>query len=135
MQTSSHNNEDAGVAGKRILVIDDNEIILRMICDLLNRSGFTVLSASDGVQGLKAYYAELPGLVITDLIMPNKEGLEVIMELNKQDPKPKIIAISGGGRLEPQTYLPLAELLGADHVLEKPFHPAELIALVEKLLA
>jgi two-component system, cell cycle response regulator CpdR len=135
MQTSSHNNEGVGLAGKSILVIDDNEIILRMICDLLNRSGFTVLSASDGVQGLKVYYAELPSLVITDLIMPNKEGLEVIMELNKQDPKPKIIAISGGGRLEPQTYLPLAELLGADHVLEKPFHPAELIALVEKLLA
>lgn len=134
MQTSSHNNEGAEQARKSILVIDDNEIILKMICDLLNRSGFDVLSASDGVQGLKAYYAGLPRLVITDLIMPNKEGLEVIMELNKQDPKPKIIAISGGGRLEPQSYLPMAEMLGADHVLEKPFHPAELIALVKELI-
>ena len=134
MQTFSHNNEAAGQARKSILVIDDNETMLRMICDLLGRSGFATLSASDGVKGLKAYYADHPGLVITDLIMPNKEGLEVIMELNKQDPKPKIIAMSGGGRLEPQTYLPLAEMLGADHVLEKPFHPAELVALVKELL-
>jgi DNA-binding response OmpR family regulator len=134
MQTPPHSNKAEGLAGKSILVIDDNEIMLKMICDLLHRSGFNVLSASDGVQGLKAYYAGLPCLVITDLIMPNKEGLEVIIELKKQDPKPKIIAISGGGRLKPQTYLPMAEMLGADHVLEKPFHPAELIALVRELL-
>ena len=118
-----------------ILVIDDNENMLSMMCDLLQRSGYTVYSAMDGVQGLKTFYACCPDLVITDLIMPDKEGLEVIMELSKHDPKPKIIAISGGGKLGPQTYLPLAEMLGSDHILEKPFHPSELIAYVKELLA
>jgi DNA-binding response OmpR family regulator len=135
MRTSSRNNAGLGKGQKSILVIDDNETLLKMMCRLLGRSGFEVISASDGVQGLRAYYAELPSLVITDLIMPEKEGIEVIMELSRQDPKPKIIAISGGGRLEPQTYLPLADMLGADHVLEKPFHPAELVDLVKKMLA
>ena len=120
---------------KNILVIDDNEHILKMMCALLNRSGYTVFSAMNGVQGLKAYYAHTPDLVITDLIMPDKEGLEVIMELTRQEPRPKIIAISGEGRMGPQSYLPMADALGADHVLEKPFHPDELMDSVERLLA
>ncbi|MDR3629913.1 MAG: response regulator [Desulfocapsaceae bacterium] len=119
---------------KNILVIDDNENMLKMMCDLLSRSGYGVFPAMDGAQGLDMYYAHRPDLVITDLIMPDKEGLEVIMELAKLTPKPKIIAISGGGKLGPQTYLPLAEMLGADHILEKPFHPSELIDYVKDLL-
>ena len=120
---------------KNILVIDDNEHILRMMCDLLHRSGYTVFSAINGAQGMKTYYSNTPVLVITDLIMPDKEGLEVIMELTRQEPRPKIIDISGGGRMEPQSYLPMADLLGADHVLEKPFHLAEFMDCVEKFLA
>ena len=120
---------------KNVLVIDDNENMLGMMCDLLRRSGYNVISAINGAQGLKAYYANIPDLVITDLIMPDKEGIEIIIELTKQKPRPKIIAISGGGKLGPRTYLPLAEALGADHVLEKPFHPAELIDYVAKSLA
>ena len=120
---------------KSILIIEDNENMLQMMCDLLGRSGYAVFSAADGVQGLKAFHAHSPALVITDIIMPDKEGLEVIMELTKQQPRPKIIAISGGGILEPQTYLSLARKLGADHALAKPFRPAELLTLIEKLLA
>ena len=120
---------------KNILIIDDNESMLSMMRDLLDRCGYTVYSASDGIQGLKIFYDIGPDLVITDLIMPDKEGLEVIMELSRQERKPKIIAISGGGKLGPQTYLPLAEMLGADHILEKPFHPSELIDYVKELLA
>ena len=120
---------------KNILVIDDNEHILKMMCTLLHRSGYTVFSATDGVQGMKTYYSNTPVLVITDLIMPEKEGLEVIMELTRQEPRPKIIAISGGGKMGPQSYLPMADVLGADYVLEKPFHPAEFIDCVERLLA
>ena len=119
---------------KNILIIDDNENLLRMMSELLRRSGYKVFSAIDGAQGLKTYYANVPDLVITDIIMPEKEGLEVIMELTRQDPKPKIIAISGGGKLGPQSYLPLAETLGADYVLEKPFHPGELVDYVKELI-
>ncbi|HBG21169.1 MAG TPA: response regulator [Desulfobulbaceae bacterium] len=120
---------------KNILIIEDNENMLQMMCDLLGRSGYSVITATDGVQGLKAFHTHSPALVITDIIMPDKEGLEVIMELTKQEPRPKIIAVSGGGILEPQTYLSLARKLGADHALAKPFRPAELLALIEHLLA
>jgi DNA-binding response OmpR family regulator len=117
-----------------ILVIEDNENMLHMMNDLLSRSGYHVLSAIDGVAGMKAYRASKPDLVITDIIMPDKEGLEVIMELAKETPRPKIIAMSGGGMMEPRTYLLLAEKLGADEIIQKPFHPAELLALLKKLL-
>ena len=121
-------------AMKNILVIEDNENMLRMLLDLLNRSGYNVLSAIDGVAGLKTYRTAKPDLVITDIIMPDKEGLEVIMDLVKETPRPKIIAMSGGGMMEPRTYLSLAEKLGADEIIQKPFRPAELLALIEKLI-
>jgi len=119
---------------KNILVIEDNEHLLRMILDLLGRSGYHVISAIDGVAGMQAYHQAKPDLVITDIIMPDKEGLEVIMELAKETPKPKIIAMSGGGMMQPRTYLALADKLGADEVIQKPFRPAELLSLIEKLL-
>lgn len=119
---------------KSILVIDDNENMLRMMCDLLQRSGYNVISATDGMQGLKIFHTHPPDLVITDIIMPDKEGLEIIMELCKQRPRPKIIAVSGGGILQPHTYLALARKLGADHAIEKPFRPSDLLALVQQLL-
>jgi CheY-like chemotaxis protein len=120
---------------KNILVIEDNENMLRMMNDLLSRSGYNVLTAVDGVAGIKAYRREKPDLVITDIIMPDKEGLEVIMELTNEKPRPKLIAMSGGGMLDARTYLNLAEKLGADATLEKPFRPADLLSLVEKFLA
>lgn len=120
---------------KNILIIEDNENMLRMMSDLLGRAGYSILTATDGVQGLKKFKTHTPDLVITDIIMPDKEGLEVIMELNKQQPRPKVIAVSGGGILEPQTYLSLAKKLGADNTLAKPFRPAELLSLVKQLLA
>jgi YesN/AraC family two-component response regulator len=75
-----------------------------------------------------------PDLVITDIIMPEKEGLETIFELRKKYPGIKIIAISGGGRISPDGYLPSAKLLGADMVFQKPLIPKEFIAAVSKLL-
>lgn len=120
---------------KKILVIDDDESLLKMMSELLTRSGYEVYKAVDGKKGLRLFYDNRPDLVVTDLIMPEKEGLEVIMELQKQEPKPKIIAISGGGKLKPESYLPLAERLGADYVLEKPFRNPEFLGLIEDLLS
>lgn len=118
-----------------ILVIDDNEIALKVLCEILIRSGYNVLTAHDGQNGMQMYYSHTPCLVITDIVMPEKDGLEVIMELNKQDPKPKIIALSGGGRLDSETYLHLASHLGADRIVEKPYHPDQILKNVRELLA
>lgn len=119
---------------KTILVIEDNENMLRMVTDLLSRSGYQVLTAVDGVEGMKMYHQDKPDLVLTDIIMPDKEGLEVIMELCRENPRPKIIAMSGGGMMEPRTYLALAEKLGADEILQKPFRPSDLLTMLKKLL-
>jgi len=117
-----------------ILVIDDDDDFREMICIRLRSAWYTVIAASDGNSGMKAYYANKPALVITDLVMPEKEGLEVIMELQKKKPKPLIIAMSGGGRLKPDVYLPTAKQLGADFILEKPFYTSELLASVKSPL-
>lgn len=119
---------------KKILIIDDDKEVLKMLTNLIGRAGYATLSARDGEEGLKLFHQENPDLVVTDLIMPNKEGLEVIMEIRKSLHSPKIIAISGGGKLTPESYLPLAERLGADHVLEKPFLPSNLIKIICSLL-
>jgi CheY-like chemotaxis protein len=119
---------------KKILVIEDNASMLQMISDLLKRAGYHVLTAMDGVAGLQIFRTAKPDLVITDIIMPDKEGLEVIMELVQETPRPKIIAMSGGGMMDPHTYLSLAEKLGASEVIQKPFRLQELMTLVEKLI-
>jgi len=83
---------------------------------------------------LALYREDLPDLVITDIIMPKKEGIEMIMELKKEFPDVKIIAISGGGRNVPETYLPIAKKLGSERTFSKPIDWPELIKTVRKLL-
>ena len=120
---------------KTILVIDDDDDLRDMLCIRLRSAGYMVTAASDGRSGMQAYYANKPALVITDLVMPEKEGIEVIMELQKQNPKPFIIAMSGGGKLKPEAYLPTAKMLGADTIMEKPFSTSELLDSVKYLLS
>ena len=117
-----------------VLVIDDDAEVGEAVRRILQRAGFVVSAVMSSEQGLKIAAEQPVDVVITDIIMPDKEGLEVIMELSQEKPRPKIIAMSGGGMMEPRTYLSLAEKLGADEVIQKPFRPAELLALVEKLL-
>ena len=120
---------------KTILVIDDDDDLRDMLCIRLRSAGYMVTAAADGRSGMQAYYANKPDLVITDLVMPEKEGIEVIMELQKQNPKPFIIAMSGGGKLKPEAYLPTAKMLGADTIMEKPFSTSELLDSVKYLLS
>ena len=96
--------------------------------------GHTVIEASNGVEGLKKFPAEGVDLVITDMVMPEKEGIEVITELRKRHPQLKIIAISGGGRIGPGDYLRIAKFLGAAKILAKPFSSLELMLAVDALL-
>lgn len=119
---------------KRILVIDDEEIIRIPISEALSRSGYEVHSAGDGKQGLALFNANPIDLVITDLIMPDTEGLETIMALRKLRPDLKIIAISGGAFVHGSQYLKLAQRLGADRVLAKPFSLSELKITVDALM-
>jgi CheY-like chemotaxis protein len=117
-----------------ILVIDDDGAILKMISQFLEREGYKVLIASNGKEGMMIIN-KTPEiyLVITDLIMPEKEGMEVIRELKQDFPHIKILAISGGGIGGVQTYLSVAKLIGADLILNKPFVAEELLRSVQEL--
>lgn len=118
----------------RILIIDDDEQMRDLLYKTMQWAGFEVMAAENGRQG-QQLFEELPAdLIITDLIMPEQEGLETIRILKQNDPAVKIIAISGGGRIGPEAYLPAAKELGADRVFSKPFDIKELVTTVRELL-
>ena len=119
----------------KILVVDDEVQLREILKEVLEDSGHKVILAEDGNKGLKLFTEHLFDLIITDLIMPDKEGLEFITEILKSRPKTKIIAISGGGMVGPTDYLKTAEMLGAQRSLEKPFSSHDLVACVEQLLS
>ena len=118
-----------------ILVVDDEPVILRVVCTQLREAGHEVTAAADGAEALKLSCKSPFDLVITDLIMPDKEGIETIMALRRQSPTTKIIAISGGGWNSGKDYLVIARALGAQRTLAKPFTKAELLAAVAGVLA
>ncbi len=119
---------------KKILVIDDDDLVRGMTCSVLKKNNFTVLEAENGNVGLAIAINEDPHLVITDMLMPDKEGMETIMELCAINDDIKIIAMSGGGKTQDMTFLNLAKQIGADKTLEKPFRPTELLAAVQAVL-
>lgn len=119
---------------KRILVIDDDERFRSMLVQMLTRAGYEVAGAGNGKEGLRLQQEAPAGLVITDLIMPEKEGMETIMELRRSFPATRIIAISGGGRTGAQDFLPVAQKLGATRTLAKPFSREELLEAVRGVL-
>ena len=120
---------------KRILVIDDEAMMRNMLRQLLEREGYEVFDASDGDEGLKIQMQHPVELVITDLIMPEKEGFETIKEIREQSPDTKVIAVSGGGGIEPRFYLHFAKESGATRTLMKPFRRQELLAIVRELMS
>jgi len=119
---------------RNILIIDDDEQMRNLLCRAMEYAGFEVEAAADGRKGLRLFEENVYDLVITDLIMPEQEGMETITFLRKNHPGVKIIAISGGGRIGPETYLPAALELGADRAFAKPFPIDDLINAVKELL-
>ena len=119
---------------KTILVIDDEKIVRGTLRRILTSIGFTVIEASNGAVGIERISENLPNLVICDILMPTKEGIETIRELHRDYPELPIIAISGGGRFGTSDFLPHAEMFGAHAVLRKPFSVDEVIATVDALL-
>lgn len=118
----------------KILVIDDEPSILLMIKKMLEKAGHEVEMALNGKEGMQIFEKNKADLLITDIIMPEKEGLETIVEMRKKYPVLKIIAISGGGRISADGYLPGAKLLGADMVFQKPLIQKEFLEAVSFLL-
>jgi DNA-binding response OmpR family regulator len=118
----------------KVLVIDDDELLRGAVAKLLRHDGHEMIAAANGLHGMELFRQEQPGLVITDIIMPEREGIETILELRRADPRVRIIAMSGGGRLGEINVLKMARLLGADDVIEKPFRAQELRDRVQALV-
>jgi len=120
----------------KVLVVEDDEAVQKFICKILVSAGHTVVTAGNGREGL----AEIKNnndvsIVITDLLMPEKEGIETIADIKKLWPYIKILAISGGGVIDPEFYLMNASALGANLTLKKPFTRPELLSAIENLSA
>jgi DNA-binding response OmpR family regulator len=118
-----------------ILVIDDDKLMRLALARILISSGFNVVQAADGDEGLQLYRSQEFDLVITDLIMPDKEGIQIIRELRKENSKIRIIAMSAGGRGGATDYLKWARLMGAKQCLSKPIKREELLNAVTAVLA
>lgn len=123
------------MANARILVIDDDDLIRSMLTQMLGAAGYDVITAANGDIGIKLFREQPADLIITDIIMPEKEGWETIMELRRDFPNVKIIAISGGGRQGPYSYLMLAKRFGAERIFTKPLKRDELLKAISELLS
>ena len=118
----------------KILIIDDEHHILLMLKKMLERNGYEVDLAANGNEGLDLFKRSPSDLVITDIIMPEKEGLETIREMRRLRSDLKIIAMSGGGKVSADNYLEIAKIFGASKVMEKPFTQQEMVSAVKELL-
>lgn len=122
-----------------VLIIEDDDFVQNMLKQTLERAGYAVATANNGLAGIKSYESRQNMLqpfdvVITDLIMPDMEGIETISKLRKSNPDIKIIAISGGGRNRPEDYLDLAKKLGASRAFSKPVDRNALLQAVSELI-
>ena len=124
----------ADQAAARILIIDDDDALRATMRDMLEDAGFDVLDAANGARGIAVLEKAPVDLVITDILMPEKEGIETIREIRQRYPDVKVIAASGGGQTGNVTFLDLAKKLGAHEVMEKPIHMDPLVDTVRKLL-
>jgi CheY-like chemotaxis protein len=117
-----------------ILIIEDDDLFRRMLRATLEQEGHVVTEARNGSEGIAKHRDSAPDVVITDLIMPEKEGLETIIELRETCPGVRVIAMSGGGRGLPAGYLNLAQHLGAVRVLAKPFPREAILKAIREVL-
>lgn len=119
---------------KKVLIIDDDILARATMALILECAGFDVVTAEDGKKGLSRMRKDEPDVIITDVVMPEKEGIETIREILAARPQAKIIAVSGGGRRNNMEFLRLAKVLGASEVLAKPFAPEDLIGCVSRCI-
>ncbi len=125
---------EPGKTPSSILVIDDDAQLRGFLREVLDSAGYRVLEADNGNQGSQMYAEYRPDLVLTDIVMPEKEGMELIMELRQLNADLPIIAMSGGNAGFSGSYLTAAGKLGANATLAKPFTASHLLTAIEKLL-
>lgn len=117
----------------QILIIEDDDIVRELEESILVDAGYNVTTTKNGNEGLESAISNKPDVVVTDIFMPEKEGLETIKELRKHFPDIKILAVSGGGQIAMEGVLKIAGVFGADIVLKKPFNPDILLEKVKEL--
>lgn len=118
----------------RILVVDDEELVRLTLRQMLEAGGHEVVEAANGREGVEREAEQAVDLVVTDIIMPEQEGIETIVQLRRKNPKLKIVAISGGGRMKNMDFLKIAANVGADATLTKPFSTQELTEVIDRCL-
>ncbi len=117
-----------------ILIVEDDRELREMLAISLKRRKFTVIEAGNGKEAIMHFKPSITDLVLTDIIMPDEDGLKVIMKLRELKPSIKVIAISGGGKAGPGSYLNLAKALGADAIFSKPFSLNDVVDRIENML-
>ncbi|MFI4950594.1 MAG: response regulator [Caulobacterales bacterium] len=120
---------------RSVLILDDDLELLRQMATVFVSAGYRVQVAPDGQAGLARFIADPTDLVITDIVMPNREGIETIVALKRASRTVKVIAVSGGYRVGPEDFLNLARHVGADAGLVKPFRLGALVELAGQVLA
>jgi DNA-binding response OmpR family regulator len=118
-----------------ILIADDEPAICTLLARVLTGAGYAVDLASDGYEAVRRFEAAHYDAAIIDVIMPNKEGIETMIEVKRRWPGCKVIAMSGGGRIGAEQFLDLARAFGVDSTLAKPFRPAAVVGALQSLLA
>lgn len=121
--------------GGRVLIIDDDAALLRLMSMAFEAAGFQTAAADNGRSGLRMAGAYKPDLVVTDIVMPDIEGIGCIRAIKQGARPPKVIAISGAGRARGADYLSWARHLGADQVLAKPFRMSELMKMSQAVIS
>jgi len=117
-----------------ILIIDDQPDILRVLTKILEGAGHNVMEAADCKRALRWFAGRPTDLVVTDICMPEMNGIEFLMRLREAFPETPVVAMSGGGSISKESLLGAASLLGADQILEKPFTAEQVLAAVERAL-
>jgi DNA-binding response OmpR family regulator len=117
-----------------VLVVEDDAAVRQACAIMLEDHGFHVVTAVDGVDGLRKFRQINPDVVLTDIIMPEKEGVGLIMELRRETPEVKIVVMSGGGRMGNMDFIKIATMLGANIGLYKPFDDLQLVDAIRALL-
>ena len=120
---------------KDILIVDDEEQMRLALRKMLEREGYSVREAENGDKAIRIHRERQADLIITDIIMPEKEGLGTIVEIKSEFPDTKIFAMSGGGKNSPEQYLRMANGLGVDRIFVKPFNREDILSAVAEVLA
>ena len=117
----------------KILIVDDNADLLDMLSEYLTSNDYNVVSCESGAEGLTEFFNFMPDIVLTDVVMPGFDGIELLLKLRVINPDVRVIVMSGGNRGHADTYLNMADKLGANAVLNKPFELSDLLVQIKNL--